>query len=138
MTNYRGILTDCRHGRLDVIMEFNPSMYKVVRMASSRTPLQTQYILHGEVLEAVSSASTWGEYLQQPQLVKLMWTESHPTQTSHSDLVSEMSKTSPLTSEKWHRPQLEYASAVWYPATKDKTLKVEMVKRRAAQLRQDD
>ena len=47
-------------------------------------------------------------------------------------------KTSPLTSEKWHRPQLEYASAVWYPATKDKTLKVEMVKRRATQLRQDD
>ena len=30
------------------------------------------------------------------------------------------------------RPQLEYASAVWDPHTKDKTHKVEMVQRRAA------
>ena len=37
-------------------MEFNPSKCQVVRMTSSRDPLQTQYILHGQVLETVSSA----------------------------------------------------------------------------------
>ena len=30
------------------------------------------------------------------------------------------------------RPQLEYASAVWEPHTKEKTNKIEMVQRRAA------
>ena len=37
-------------------IEFNPSKYQVIRVTSSRTPLQTQYILHGQVLEVVSSA----------------------------------------------------------------------------------
>ena len=56
-----------REARWD--MEFNPSKCQVVRVTSSRTPLQTQYILHGQVLEAVSSAKYLGSgYLQQPQL----------------------------------------------------------------------
>ena len=41
-------------------MEFNPSKCQVVRVTSSRNPLQTQYILHGQVLEAVSSARYLG------------------------------------------------------------------------------
>ena len=32
-------------------MEFNPSKCQVIRVASSRTPLNTQYILRGQVLE---------------------------------------------------------------------------------------
>ena len=37
-------------------MEFNPSKCQVVRVTPSRDPLQMQYILHGQVMEAVSSA----------------------------------------------------------------------------------
>ena len=40
--------------------EFNPFKCQVVRVTSSRNPLQTQYILHGQVLEAVSSARYLG------------------------------------------------------------------------------
>ena len=75
-------------------VEFNPSKCQVVRVISSRTPLQTHYILHGQVLEAVSSASTWGGYLQQPQL-------EHSCGQNHSDLLDEISKLSPLKSQKW-------------------------------------
>ena len=31
----------------------------------------------------------------------LMWTESQPTQTGHSDLLREITKLSPIKSEKW-------------------------------------
>ena len=41
-------------------MEFNPSKCQVIRVTSSRTPLHTQYILHGQVLEAVNSARYLG------------------------------------------------------------------------------
>ena len=41
-------------------MELNPSKCQVMRVTSSRTPISTQYILHGQVLEAVSSARYWG------------------------------------------------------------------------------
>ena len=41
-------------------MDSNPSKCQVIRVTSSRTPLQTQYILHGQVLEAVRSARYLG------------------------------------------------------------------------------
>ena len=43
-------------------MEYGIQHFKcqVIRVTSSRTPLQTQYILHGQVLEAVSSARYLG------------------------------------------------------------------------------
>ena len=41
-------------------MEFNPSKCQVMRVTTSRTPLQTQYILHGQVLEVVDCARYLG------------------------------------------------------------------------------
>ena len=54
-------------------MEFNPSKCKVVRVTSSRDPLQTQYILHGQVLEAVSSARYLGWISPATSSGTLMW-----------------------------------------------------------------
>ena len=81
-------------------MELNPSDCQVARLTSSRNPLQTQYILHGQVLEAVSSAKYLGWISPATSAGMLMWTESQPTQTGHSDLLNEISKLSPLKSEK--------------------------------------
>ena len=41
-------------------MEFNPSKCHVIRVTTARTPLDTQYLLHGRVLEEVSSARYLG------------------------------------------------------------------------------
>ena len=41
-------------------MEFNPSKCQVIRVATSRTPLQTQYILQEQVLEVVDCARYFG------------------------------------------------------------------------------
>ena len=73
-------------------MEFNPSKRQVVRVTSSRTPLQTQYILHGQMLEAVSSARYLGWISPSTSAGTPMWTKSQPTQTGHSDLLNEISK----------------------------------------------
>ena len=72
-------------------MEFNPSKCQVVRVTSSRNPLQTQYILHGQVLEAVSSARYLRWLSPTTSAGTLMRTESQPTQTGHSDLLKEIS-----------------------------------------------
>ena len=75
-------------------MEFNPSKHQVVIVTSSRASLQTQYILHGQVLEAVSSARYLGWTSPATSAGTLMWRESQPTQTGHSDLLNEISKLS--------------------------------------------
>ena len=41
-------------------MEFNPSNCQVVHVTSSRAPFNTRYILHGQVLESVTSARYLG------------------------------------------------------------------------------
>ena len=41
-------------------IEFNPSKRQVVRVTSSRRPINTLYFLHGQVLEVVTSARHLG------------------------------------------------------------------------------
>ena len=41
-------------------MQFNPPKCQVIRVTASRTPLQTQFILNGQVLETVSSVRYLG------------------------------------------------------------------------------
>ena len=103
---------------------------------SLRNPLQTQYILHGQVLEAVSSA----RYLGVDISSNFNW-------NTHVDrslgFIKRTIKTkSPQIHEMANQslfcPQLEYASAVWDPYTKDKTHEVEMVQRRAARWTSSD
>ena len=109
-------------------IEFNPSKCQVVRVTSSRDPLQTQYILHGQVLEAVRSARYLG------WISAATSSGTQPTQNWSLGFIRRNVKTkSPQIREMAYqsivRPQLEYASAVWDPHTDELTNKVE---RRAA------
>ena len=106
-------------------------------MTSSRNPLQTQCILHGQVLEADSSA----KYLGVDISSNLSWNTQVNRITANAKrslrFIKRNIKTkSPQIREMAYqslvRPQLEYASAVWDPHTKDKTHKVETVQRHAA------
>ena len=118
-------------------MEFNPSKCQVVRVTPSRDPVQTQYILHGQVLEAVSSA----RYLGVDISSNLKWNAHVDRITANANrslgFIRRNVKTkSPQIREMAYqslvRPQLEYASAVWDPHSDVLTDKLEMVQRRAA------
>ena len=118
-------------------MEFNPSKCQIVRVTPSRDPLQTQYILHGQVLEAVSSA----RYLGVDISSNLKWNTHVDRITANANrslgFIRRNVKTkSPQIREMAYqslvRPQLEYASAVWDPHSDVLTDKLEMVQRRAA------
>ena len=106
-------------------------------MTASRTTLQTQYILHGQVLEAVSSA----RYLGFDISSNLSWNTHVNRITSNANrslgFIKRNIKTkSPQIREAAYqslvRPQLEYASSAWDPNTKENKGKLEMVQRRAA------
>ena len=125
-------------------MEFNHSKYQVVMVISSRTPLKTQYILHAQVLEAVSSIG----YFELDISSKLSWKTHVDRITAKANrllrFIKQNIKTkSPKIREMAYQSlvysQLEYASTVWDLHTKDRTHKVEMLlKRRAAWLTLSD
>ena len=95
-------------------MEFNPSKCQVVRVTSSRDPLQTQYIRHGQVLEAVRSARYLGWISPATSSGIFMWTESQTTQIGHSDLLGVMLRLSPHKSGKWHINPLSVPAGVCF------------------------
>ena len=45
---------------LDWDMEFNPSKCVVIHITGSRTPVPSQYLLHGQVLESVAGSKYLG------------------------------------------------------------------------------
>ena len=99
--------------------------------------------LHGQVMEAVSSA----RYLGVDISSNLSWNTHVDRITANANrslgFIKRIIKTkSPQIREMAYqslvRPQLEYTSAVWDPHTKDKNHKVEMVQRRAARLTLND
>ncbi|MEW8548727.1 MAG: reverse transcriptase family protein, partial [Candidatus Thiodiazotropha sp.] len=124
-------------------MEFNPSKCQVVRVTSSRAPINTVYTLHGQVLEAVTSARYLGVDISN----NLSW-NTHVDRVAANanrslgfvkrNLKTKSPKIREMAYQTLVRPQLEYASAIWDPHTKEKTHKIEMVQRRAARWTMSD
>ena len=118
-------------------MQFNPSKCQVIHITRSRSPLPTTYTLHGETLEAVASA----RYLGVDIANDLSW-KTHVSRITNNANKSLgflrrnlKTKNTSLRENAYKaivRPQLEYASPVWDPHTKDDIQKIESVQRRAA------
>ena len=118
-------------------MQFNPSKCQVIHITRSRSPLPTTYTLHGETLEAVASA----RYLGVDIANDLSW-KTHVSRITNNAKKSLgflrrnlKTKSTSLRENAYKaivRPQLEYASPVWDPHTKDDIQKIESVQRRAA------
>ena len=98
-------------------MEFNPSKCQVVRVTTARKAINTVYTLHGQILEVVTSA----KYLGVDISSGLSW-------NSHIDRITGNAN----RTLGYIRPQLEYAAPIWDPYTKEKTLQLEKIQRRAA------
>ncbi len=118
-------------------MEFNPSKCQVLHITRARTPVKTQYLLHGQILEPADHVKYLGVDISQ----KLSW-KSHVhriTQNANRSLGfirRNIKVRNPQVREAAYktlvRPQLEYASSVWDPYHQEQISKIELVQRRAA------
>ena len=118
-------------------MGFNPSKCQVVHVTVSKKPVKRDYILHGQVLESVTSL----RYLGVDISGSLSWNTHVDRITRNANrtlnflrrnIKTKMSKVRETAYNTLVRPQLEYASAVWDPHTKVRTSQIEQVQRRAA------
>ena len=116
-------------------MEFKPSKCQVIHITRSKQPLNTQYTLHDQVFEATDTAKYLGVTISKD----LSWNDHISSLTSKANstlgFVKRNVKTSNVKVKEMAyktlvRPQVEYASPVWSPHTKDD--KLEMTQRRAA------
>ena len=118
-------------------MEFNPGKCQVMHITKSRAPFQSQYTLHGQTLESVDSAKYLGVTISQD----LNWNKHINNITGKANrtlgfikrnVKTKNESVKELAYKTLVRPQVEYASTIWSPHTKQNNQKIEMVQRRAA------
>ena len=114
-----------------------PPIPVVIRTAKLRVPFQSQYTLHGQTLESVDSA----KYLVVTISQDLNWNKHINNITGKANrtlgFIKSIVKTNnesvkELAYKTLVRPQVEYASTICSPHTKQNTQKIEMVQKRAA------
>ena len=118
-------------------MEFNPSKCQVVLVTTATKAINTVYTLHGQILEVVTSA----KYLGVDISSGLSWNSHINRITGNANrtlgyirrnIKSKNKKVRETAYNTLVRPQLEYAAPIWDPYTKEKTLQLEKIQRRAA------
>ena len=118
-------------------MQFNPSKCQVLHIIRKVKPLNTKYILHNVELESASLA----KYLGVTIADDLSWSPHIDNTTKKANQTIGFLKRNIRVHNKdlksfaykiLVRPQLEYASNVWYPHHDKDGTKVEAVQKRAA------
>ena len=95
-------------------MEFNPSKCQVVRVTSSRTSYKTEFVLHGQVLDTVTSARYLGMDISN-NLNRNTHVDRIALNTNRSlgfvkrNLKTKSQKVREMAYQTLVRPQLEYA-----------------------------
>ena len=118
-------------------MEFNPGKGVVIHITRHRTPIPSQYLLHGQVLESVAGSKYLGVEITS-NLSFNNHIQSITTSASRSlgFLRRNIRTQNPALREMAYktlvRPLVEYSSTVWSPYTDRNIDKLEMIQRRAA------
>ena len=120
------------------LMDFNPSKCTTLRMsANKQLTIPSNYILHGETLENVTSAKylgvTLSDDLSWSKHTEAVAAKGNSTvgflRRNFRDCTTEVRKATYTTMV---RPVLEYASSVWDPHLKEDIERLEKVQKRAA------
>ena len=118
-------------------MEFNPGKCQVIHITRSKSPVKSRYFMHNQELESVNAAKYLGVTISKD----LSWNThiNNITSTANKTLgfvkrnvVIKNKDIKTMAYNSLVRPQVEYASVVWSPYTKDNINKIEKVQRRAA------
>ena len=114
-------------------MEFNPSKCQVIRVTSSRTPINTQYILHGQVLEAVSSARYLGVDISSDlswnvHVDRVATTANKTLGFIRRNIKTKSPRVREMAYQSLVRPQLEYLLQCGTPILKNRPIKLKWSK----------
>ena len=118
-------------------MKFNPSKCQVLHITRKVKPLNTKYMLHNVQLDSASAATYLGNTIADD----LSWSPHIDNTTKKANQTLGFLKRNIRVHNKdlksvayktLIRPQLEYASTVWYPHYDKDINKVKAVQRRAA------
>jgi hypothetical protein len=133
-------LQQCENNKL---MRFNPDKCEVLIATNKKSPIHSEYTIHGQVLNQTDSAKYIGLNIHK----SLSW-DSHIdkiTKKANSTLAflgHNVSRCPTTIKAQCYttliRPILEYASSIWSPSKKDSINKVEAVQRRAARFATGD
>ena len=120
-------------------LQFNPSKCQVVQVTGSKSkkPINSEYILHGQVLETVTCARYLGVDVSSTlslnsHIDRVVNNANRTLGYIRRNIKCQNTDVRESAYNTLVRPQLEYASAVWDPHTKERISKIEMVQRRAA------
>ena len=110
-------------------MEFNPGKCQVIHITCSKSPVKSRYVMHNLELESVDAAKdlNWNTHIN-----NITSTASKTLGFVKRNVVTKNRDIKTMAYNSLVRPQVEYASAVWSPYTKENISKIEKVKRRAA------
>ena len=120
-------------------MSFHPDKCSVLHVSRSRTPLITDYFLHGQKLESVKSAKYLGVIIQTDGEFGKHITNNASSGSKTLGFIRRNLKINSKTLKETAyqtlaRPKIEYASAVWDPYQKDQIEELEKLQRRAARI----
>ena len=114
-------------------MEFNPGKCQVIRVTRARTPIPTQYTLHGQTLEVVLSARYLGVNIAsdlswKPHIARITNSVNKSLGFLRRNLKAKSPELREIAYKAIVRPQLEYAAPVCDPHIQ----RIKMIQRRAA------
>ena len=122
---------------LDWDMEFTPSKCVVIHITRSRTPVPSQHLLHGQVMESVAGSKYLGMEISS-NLSFNGHIQNKTTSASRSlgflkrNTMSKNPELREMAYKTVVRPLVEYSSSVWSPYTKSNIARLVIVQRRAA------
>ena len=119
---------------LDRDMEFNPSKCVVIHITSSRTPVQSQYLMHGQVLESFAGSKYLGVEIRNnlssnSHIQDVFTLASLSLGFIKRKIGSKNPELREMVYKTLVRPLVEYSSSVWSSYTKSNIARLEMVQR---------
>ena len=128
---------------LQWVMEFNPSNCVVIDVTRARTPVTSEYLLHGHILESVGGSEYLGVEISDNlsfnnHIQKICTSASRSLGLIKRNIRTKSPAIHEMAYTTLVRPLVEYSSSVWSPYTQNNIHKIEMVQRRAARCTLDN
>ena len=118
-------------------MEFNPGKCQVIHITLSKSPVKSRYFMHNQELESVDAAKYLGVTISKDlswntHINNIISTANKTLGFVKRNVVTKNKDIKTMAYNSLVHQQVEYASAVWSPYTKENINKIEKVQRRAA------